>query len=290
MLTVEAIMTIVMNNVLTQMARHKLAIMQSVTMAIGQAQVAIGPQGRPTIAIGRAVVTQGVGHAAEAGVARDLVYGVTIVAGVVYWHGWPARARPGAAQRGRDGGQIEPQLVPEQPVWPVDGGVGLHVVTEVGVKITIVDISEHEDHSPSSRLEDVMESRPHVVPWPLVHNVVVGQHDDGPPAVGGRLADCVGHEGCLGQVGVVETHAVTRLAVLQLAAEDLRHEVLVLDAVADVRVVHLLVLAVTDRTGVTQPPAPAREDPDLKLGPGKRGESLQRVYCTWLLEYEILYS
>lgn len=116
MLTIEAIMTIVMNNVLTKMARHKLAIVQSVTMAIGQAQVTIAPQGRPTIAIGRAVVTQGVGHAAKAGVARDLVYGVTIVAGVVNWHGGSARARPGAAQRGGDGGQVEPQLVPEQPV------------------------------------------------------------------------------------------------------------------------------------------------------------------------------
>ena len=92
MLTIEAIMTIVMNHVLTQMARHKLAIVQSVTVAIGQTQVAIAPQGRPTVAISRAVVTQSVGHAAEAGVARDLVYGVTIVAGVVDRHGGPAGA------------------------------------------------------------------------------------------------------------------------------------------------------------------------------------------------------
>ena len=38
-------------------------------------------------------------------------------------------------------------------------GVGL-VVPEVGIQITIVHISEDEDHSLSSRLEDVMESRP----------------------------------------------------------------------------------------------------------------------------------
>ena len=285
----EAIMTIVMDHVLALMARHKLAIMQGVTVAIDpQAQVAITSQSRP-VAIGRAVMSQGVWHAAEAGVAGDLVYGVTIVAGVVNRDGGPTRARARAAQWRRYSGQIESQLVPEQPVWPVDGGVGLHVVPEVGIQITIVDISEDEDHSSSSRLEDVMESRPHIVPWPLVHDVVVGQHDDGPPAVGGRLTDGVGHEGCLGQVGVVEADPVTGLAVLQLRAEDLRHKVLVLDAVADVRVVHLLVLAVTDGAGVTQPPAPPREHPDLQLGPGK-GLSLQRVYCTWLLEYEILYS
>ena len=164
----------------------------------------------------------------------------------------------------------------------MDGGVGLHVVPEIGVQITIVHIAQNEDHSTSSGLEDVMKSRPDVVSCPLVLDVVVGEHDDGPPAVVSRLADGVGHEGGLGQVSVVETHSVTRLSVLQLRAEHLRHEVLVLDAVADVRVVHLLVLAVTDGAGVTQSPAPPREDPDLELGPGK-GESLQRVYCTWHL-------
>ena len=72
-------MTIVMHHMLTQVTRHQLPMMQSVTM------VTIAGQGRP-IAIGRAVVTQSVGHPTEAGVARDLVYGVTIVTGVVNRH------------------------------------------------------------------------------------------------------------------------------------------------------------------------------------------------------------
>jgi len=89
--------TIVMNHVLTQVTRHQLAMVQSVTMAICQAHVATAGKGRP-IAIGRAVMAECVGHAAEAGVAGHLVYGVTIVTGVVDRHRGPARARPGAAQ------------------------------------------------------------------------------------------------------------------------------------------------------------------------------------------------
>ena len=52
-------MTIVMDHVLALVARHKLAIMQGVTVAIDQAEVAITSQSRP-VAIGRAVMSQGV--------------------------------------------------------------------------------------------------------------------------------------------------------------------------------------------------------------------------------------
>ena len=79
-----------------------------------------------------------------------------------------------------------------------------------------------------------MERRPHVVSRPLVEDVVVGEDYDRPPAVHRGLADGVRHVGCLGEVGVVEAHAVGRVAVLQLGAQDLGHEVLVLDAAGEV--------------------------------------------------------
>ena len=110
-----------------------------------------------------------------------------------------------------------------------------------------------------------------------MHDVVVGEDHDRPAAGVRRLADGVGHVGGLGQVGVVETHAVPGLAVLQLRAQHLAHEVLVLEAVAHVGVVHLLrVRGVRDGAGVTQPLAPPREHPHLQLRPGNRDVLTQR--------------
>ena len=101
--------------------------------------------------------------------------------------------------------------------------------------------------------------------------VVVGEDHDRPAAAVRRLADGVGHVGGLRQVGVVETHAVAGLAVLQFRAQHRAHEVLVLEAVAHVRVVHLLgVRGVRHGAGVAQPLAPPREHPHLQLRPGNR--------------------
>ena len=54
----------------------------------------------------------------------------------------------------------------------------------------------------------------------------------------------------------METDAVRRVAVLQLSAEDLSHEVVVLDAVAHIGVVHLLLVAVRERGGMAEPGSP----------------------------------
>ena len=54
----------------------------------------------------------------------------------------------------------------------------------------------------------------------------------------------------------METDSEGWLAVLQLSAEDLGHEVVVLDAVAHVGVVHLLLVAVRERGGMAEPGSP----------------------------------
>ena len=83
------------------------------------------------------------------------------------------------------------------------GRVGLHVVSQVRVQVSLRHVSEYEDDGAAAGLEDVVEGGPDVVAGPLVDDVVVGQDDDGPLAVAGRLTDRVRHVRGLGQVRVV---------------------------------------------------------------------------------------
>ena len=126
----------------------------------------------------------------------------------------------------------------------MDGGVGLHVVPQVGVEVPGGDVSQDQDHGLTAALQHVVQGRPDIVAGPLVEDVVVGEDDDGSLAALGGLTDGVRHVGRLLEVGVVETDSVGRVSVLQLGARHLSHEVLVLDAVADVGVVHLLLVSV----------------------------------------------
>ena len=95
----------------------------------------------------------------------------------------------------------------------MDGGVGLHVMSQVGVETMLRDVTKDKNDGSASGLEDIMESGPHIVPRPLMDNVVGGQDDDGSLAVPGRLTDGVRNEGGLWQVGVMQTHFVTGITV-----------------------------------------------------------------------------
>jgi len=140
------------------------------------------------------------------GVAGNLVDWMTIVGVVLDWD---------STHAGGNCWQIKSKFIPEKSVRPVDGGVGLHVVAEVGVKIAMRNVSEDEDDGTTSGLEDVVEGGADVVAGPLVDDVVVGQHDDGPLAVAGRLADGVRHVRRLWEIRIVQTYAVRRISVFK---------------------------------------------------------------------------
>ena len=75
----------------------------------------------------------------------------------------------------------------------MDGGVGLHVVPQVWVQLSCGDVAEDQDDGLAPGLQHLVESRADVVPGPLVEDVVVGEHHDGPLAPLGGLADGVRH-------------------------------------------------------------------------------------------------
>ena len=191
--------------------------------------------------------------AGDHGVARDLVYRVAVVGVVIHWDRPPGVL----TETGGNVGKMKSQFVPEEPIRPVDGRVGLHVVPQVGVQLSGGDVAQDQDHRLAAGLQHLVESRADIVPGPLVDDVVVGENQDGPLAALGGLTDGVRHVVGLRQVGVVETDSEGRLPVLQLRTEDLRHEVVVLDAVAHVGVVHLLLVGVRERGGMAEPSSPS---------------------------------
>ena len=143
-------------------------------VAIGQGQVAIGAAQGPIDAV----------DAADRGVSRDLVDGMAVVAVVLDRGARAARA----AQRGGNRWKIEPgnndrkrgcwrpeagyvgrcdlylpQFIPEKSVGPVYGRVGLHVVSEVWVQVSLRHVSQDEDDGAPASLEDVVEGGPDIV-------------------------------------------------------------------------------------------------------------------------------
>ena len=143
-------------------------------VAIGQGQVAIGAAQGPIDAVDAV-------DAADRGVSRDLVDGMAVVAVVLDRGARAARA----AQRGGNRWKIEPgnndrkrgcrrpeagyvgrcdlylpQFIPEKSVGPVYGRVGLHVVSEVRVEVSLRHVSEDEDDGAAAGLEDVVQGGP----------------------------------------------------------------------------------------------------------------------------------
>ena len=143
-------------------------------VAIGEGQVAIGAAQGPIDAVDAV-------DAADRGVSRDLVDGMAVVAVVLDRGARAARA----AQRGGNCWKIEPgnndrkrgcwrpeagdvggcdlylpQFIPEKSVGPVYGRVGLHVVSEVRVQVSLRHVSEDEDDGAAAGLEDVVQGGP----------------------------------------------------------------------------------------------------------------------------------
>ena len=73
----------------------------------------------------------------------------------------------------------------------MDGGVGLHVVPQVGVEVPGGDVSQDQDHGLTAALQHVVQGRPDIVAGPLVEDVVVGENQDGPLTPLGCLTDGV---------------------------------------------------------------------------------------------------
>ena len=56
-----------------------------------------------------------------------------------------------------------PQFIPEESVWPVYGRVGLHVVSQVRVQVSLRHVSEEEDDGAAAGLEHVVEGGPDII-------------------------------------------------------------------------------------------------------------------------------
>ena len=56
-----------------------------------------------------------------------------------------------------------PQFIPEKSVGPVYGRVGLHVVSQVRVQVSLRHVSEYEDDGAAAGLEDVVEGGPDII-------------------------------------------------------------------------------------------------------------------------------
>ena len=148
-------------------------------VAIGEGQVAIGAAQGPIDAVDAVDAVD----AADRGVSRDLVDGMAVVAVVLDRGARAARA----AQRGGNRWKIEPgnndrkrgcwrpeagyvgrcdfdlylpQFIPEKSVGPVYGRVGLHVVSQVWVQVSLRHVPEDEDDGAAAGLEDVVEGGP----------------------------------------------------------------------------------------------------------------------------------
>lgn len=94
---------------------------------------------------------QGAHGAIDHGVAGHLVDGCTIVGAVL------DMVAPAVTGTHHHGGKVEAELVPEQSVAPVDGGVGLHVMSQVGVQTMLGNVSQDQNDGTTSGLEDIME-------------------------------------------------------------------------------------------------------------------------------------
>jgi len=112
-------------------------------------------------------------------VTGHLVDGVTVVTIIMYRDG-PACA---ATHRGGNCWKIKSKFIPEKSVGPVNSCVSFHVVSQIWIQFSMRNVSEDEDDGTTSRLKDIMKSRPHVVARPLMDYVVVGQDDNCPLAV-----------------------------------------------------------------------------------------------------------
>ena len=79
-------------------------------------------------------------------ILRDFIYWVAIVDRDGWMMGWVGRNRR----------KMEPELVPEWSVWPVDGCVAFYIMSQVWIQVSIGNIPEDQYYGLSSTFQDIM--------------------------------------------------------------------------------------------------------------------------------------